>query len=383
MKLRSGKNLDDYDLKLEAQEAKLEQCVVNAHAEISKVWPKSKDVARLEPLESCILAHNYYRIWMPYKLGASNKLPPVKLMIMAESHSSTNSSIVGAPCSDALDESLHIGHLNLIHSLSYGESWLLSEEQLKRLPQGEQRAISGGTKQFWRSLSAVGGELDVDGRVGSDYLQGKNVTTEDLNAAFSHIEGAKKDDTEEVREERLAAKITLVHKLRERGILLVDTSPVPIYTGGGVVTRFNKKTGTPYKSRANKLPVPVYKKVIEVAWHLYAKHLIQHYRPENVLMFGINVEKAIGKSVIEEEVNSVGGLYLGATQHPSYNKIQGYKFTPSLIYLRDVGKAVANGKKAPLVPVLPTTAKKKKSGTKKKRKRKAVEKTAPLKKSRK
>ena len=72
-----------------------------------------------------LLAHRYYMLHVPAK---------VNLLVMAESHAATPLGVVGAPIvlGDNIPlplrkelEAGHIGHLNLVHSLSYGEPWML------------------------------------------------------------------------------------------------------------------------------------------------------------------------------------------------------------------------------------------------------------------
>jgi hypothetical protein len=130
-------------------------------------------------------------------------------------------------------------------------------------------------------------------------------------------------------------------------------SPVPIYASGGMKTCVNKNHGNPYKSRENKLPPKLYKEVINIAWNTYAKYLVTHYSPENVLIFGVGMEKAIGPHVISSHVAAQSGHYVGVIQHPSYNCIQGRFFALALRYLRSVAKAAVDGRiPAPPPPTL-------------------------------
>jgi hypothetical protein len=325
----------------------LEGRVEETHAAISRLWPTGGSVPPLESVDCCILAHRYYsNVWSP----PPTPYAPVKLMIIAESHASTPSSLVGAPFVDGSEamQALHLGHLNLVHCLSYGEAWMLPEECLQGLTPSSRRGVERGTRQFWRVLSALGGELDpTDGR---DPLE--EDTLEAISAAFAHIEGARKNEGIESRLRRLSAKIAIMEALQNRGILLIDVSPVPIYAGGSVEKFINKTTGHEYHSKTNKLPQATYKRVIQTAWTMYAKHLVNHYRPTNVLLFGLGVEAAIGERVIRSEVEKAGGAYLGAVQHPSYNCIQGRYFIPSLRALRRVGHAVTQHYRPTIVRVV-------------------------------
>lgn len=68
------------------------------------------------------------------------------------------------------------------------------------------------------------------------------------SAAFAHVEGARKKECVESKHRRLATKIAIMKALKKRGIMLVDVSPVPIYAGGNVEKRINKKTGSSYRT---------------------------------------------------------------------------------------------------------------------------------------
>jgi hypothetical protein len=328
----------------------LEDCVRTCHAQISEVWrpENNQGIPPLEPLDSCLLAHRYYDVWFP-----STEKIPVKLLLIAESHAATDASIVNGRCTENVshifrEEELHIGHLNLVHSLSYGESWLLGTDVMDKLPEKVRKSTSHGTRQFWRVLSALAGQLDETDVLERNFDFGCP-STQDLNEAFAHLEGSTVHD----QEQRVNSKIEIIFRLRRMGILLVDMSPVPIYASGGMKTCVNKNRGNPYQTRANKLPAKLYKEVINIAWNTYAKYLITHYSPENVLIFGVGMEKAIGPHVISSHVAAQSGHYVGVIQHPSYNCIQGRFFALALRYLRSVAKAAVDGRiPAPPPPTL-------------------------------
>jgi hypothetical protein len=296
---------------------------------------------------------------MPLPESLSASTPGIQLLIMAESHAATDPSIVGERIdftSEGSNQDLlncfNIGHLNLVHCLSYGEGWLLPEKEIGYLNSTSKRGIATGTKQFWRALAALSGEFDFNNDsttkkaklTEKDPLGNEDETLASFNSKFAHFEAQQKRDILS-GERRLAAKANIIQALRKRGILLVDVSPVPIYAGGGTETIINKTTGKPYTTKKNKLPMETYNKIIRAAWNNYAKYLLQRYRPKNVLLFGLNLEKAIGRPVIQKEIEAVNGTYLGARQHPSYNCIQGRKFIPSLRQFRDLGKLVAESDK--------------------------------------
>lgn len=314
--------------KKKAESEDLEARVVEAHQAIQKVWPSdSPNVAPLEPVDCCLLAHQYYSLWEPSPSSCHDR--PVNLLLMAESHAATAQSLVGAQINEKFKADVpHLGHLNVVHCLSYGESWLL-EQIPKNLSKSALRGILMGTRQFWKLLAALSGDLDVKDN-GYDPLQSE----ETFKSAFRHIEGTEP----QFREKRLQAKLSIREGLKKRGILLVDCSATPIYAGGGTKKYTNKKTGKEYTSRENKLPEKDVHKVIRAAWNCYSKYLLRRYRPREFLLLGLRIEKAIGKDAIQQEAVDCGSNYLGARHHPSWNKILGSKFLPKLREYRALGK---------------------------------------------
>ena len=253
------------------EEVSLQQRAVNAHASISEIWPTDNDkIAPLEDVECCKLADAYTESWAPPTAAAalSSSNNGVHLLVLAESHATTHRRLTGARIVDpALAQRVgHQGHLNVVHCLSYGESWMLEvkkeEETAAEAPVGSSSShekdemdatvLNGckrGTPQFWRVLAALAGIVDTDNENHKDPLEGAEQSVGRLRQIFAALEGA---DTAH-RESRVSAKLAVRQALMERGILLADVSPVPIYAGGGVVVRHNLQTGRPYTTKENKL----------------------------------------------------------------------------------------------------------------------------------
>jgi len=315
----------------------LNQCAVKAHAAVSKLWPTDSDtIAPLEGVECCTLANAHIEQW-----GPPNTNDRLNLLILAESHATTHANLVGQKPSSTFtilkSHHDHLGHLNLVHCLSYGESWMLPAKVFEGLSKTVQLGCKHGTPQFWRTLAALAGNLDF-GENADPLDKAESRTAEEYTAIFADIEGH--DPAK--RESRVQAKLNIRQELSQRGILLADVSPVPIYAGGGTIKRTNQKTGKIYTDKANKLPTQIKMAIIKTAFEMYAQFLVQRYRPHFVLVFGTSVEQAISETVLTALCAAHGGHYLGALQHPSYNQLQGRMLLPHLRLLRDLAHMVQN-----------------------------------------
>lgn len=325
-----------------SSEAKFQQTqqrrAAAAHAAAKKLWPTKKENPLIAPLEgslSCKLADKYIQSWEPGRVGKQ-----VNLLILAESHARTPSELLGKSCIDVDTANTvgHYGHLNIVHCITYGESWLMGEDAFKDSTTTAKIGCTSGTLQFWRLLAALSGHLDVR-EDGGDPLEGAEKTTAAMSKAFSSIEGTSKDSLAR-RNQRIQAKAVIKQQLMERGIQLADVSPEPLYAGGGNETRTNQTTGNRYTTKTNKLPKKTLEALLSAAFEKYAEYLIQRSKPKLVLVFGKTVEKAIGKDRLAQVVEKNGGHYLCAIQHPSYNCIRGRKFLPHLRMLRDLALKV-------------------------------------------
>ena len=285
--------------------------VTSLHAVMKELWPKKAGYPPIEPLSSCLLANRYYVHHAPEPSNTN-------LLILAESHASADPSIVGCSLKETgLEEvnPVHFGHLNLVHCLSYGEEWLLSNEKLDSLDKKLRRSIGAGTYKFWRLFSALSGDLDHDGNLENDPLADKNDTH--LSKLFLKIEKKNKNCIERVNE-----KTRILEKMKERGILMVDVSPVPIYIGGGgnTSTLVNKKTGNLYTSKTQSMTDPEKRRLLRAAWKHYASALIERIRPKYVLVLGCSVMGAISKESMADVVSNGKSTFLGHVFHPSSNE---------------------------------------------------------------
>ena len=307
-------------------EKDLEGYVVKAHEEMEKIWPKDKKtVPPMEPVNCCLLAHRHYCLWEP------PPTTPIRLLIMAESHAKTDQSIVNAPVAAPHYKANlpHCGHLNLVHCLSYGESWLLNQEKFQALSKTARLGTSRGTSQFWRMLAALSGDLDC--------CDDDDDTFDRLDDEFELKHNFVLLESKNISGElRLRAKLRVMADLKRRGILLVDCSATPFYCGGGTEKRISK-TGNPYTTPRFKFPSGDYKKLMKISWNEYSKYLLHYYKPEKFLVLGKAVVEALTVEEIEKEVALCGSNYLGYIKHPSCPGQMGKRFRESLRAFRAMG----------------------------------------------
>jgi hypothetical protein len=275
----------------------LEDRVRAAHCEISKIWPKKalkKDVCSVE---TALLAHRYYMHHLPKG--------PVQLLVLAESHAATDENIVGLKQTKIGEsQAIHLGHLNLVHCLSYGEPWILdSTEEIVE----QKNAVCRGTPQFWKLLSTLAGELE-----NCEFTE--NTSPAEL---FPHLVGGGLKE----RKNRLDAKARVFEKLKQRGVMFADVSPISIYTGGGKEMATNKTTGKEYWSYAKALGDKERKAILTTAWNEYAQHLVEHIRPRYLVILGKTTEKALGKKLLEKATKQLNIRLLPVLPSPSWNGV--------------------------------------------------------------
>lgn len=128
----------------------------------------------------------------------------VRVLFLAESHCDTPPQLLGKQLyltqfSDEMERSIcetippgiFHGHINLVHCLSYGESWLLNQDDVSKLSKAEQQSVSRGTDQFWRVMAIFAGDCDVH-----DLPSGKYdpLAEENYDMTFAHVIGSEKTD---------------------------------------------------------------------------------------------------------------------------------------------------------------------------------------------
>jgi hypothetical protein len=350
---------DNYEQKKKLLVSKAEE----TFGRLKEVWPKQNDTKPSLPGSSLysLLANEYY-LDSTHKMTmqSSETQHGIRILFLAESHGETPLPVLGKKiCLGQFHEPMQTdllemlppdechGHINLVHCLSYGESWLLNPDNFSKLSKGEQKSVSIRTNQFWRVLAVMAGDCDISSlptENGNNNYVYDPLLNENYDCSFKHVIGSESSDS--ARLSCLKHKIRILSKLRERGITLADVCPVPIYSGvGNSIKRTNKKTGKEYTDRARKLMDSEKVRIVKTCWEAYGQHLVEYYQPCVLVVLGIGVEKAIGCSTLHQCMNRLSGIYYGAMIHPSYNKCQGQNGLPPLRDIRDACTMACNKKR--------------------------------------
>ena len=278
---------------------------------LKALWPPHL-LHLLSSESSAAIAHQYYKDAIDRVLKQHGK---VRLLIIAESHARTNNSIVGAKIKDNLpgleDYHHHCGHLNLIHALSYGETQLLKGDH------NQEKAAKTGTPQFWKLFMALAGQFDVNEN-GEDPLE--SITVKLACQAIL--------DKDPVA--RIKNKLRIEQLLTERGIVLVDLSPVAFYLSSGSIKRINQTTGKVYTDRAARLSDLELSTLSRQAYDHYMRPLLEYAKPKTILMLGKGMAKRLGK-----ERTHLFGSDFDVMTHPSANQHQSEKMMDFLVSIRD------------------------------------------------
>jgi hypothetical protein len=308
--------------------ARLEVCAIKAHTEIAAIWPKEKTKTDVCDQKSAILANAHYVHGVPEGR--------VKLLVLAESHAKTDSSALGMALKvpvEGLDAS-SLRHINLVHCLSYGEHWLLGEDQADAVLK-KQKGIGSGTPEFWKVLSTLAGETDE-----------KDLETPaDLRKNFKHLQRgqkATKKNGESERHKRINNKMNVLNKVKARGIVFADISPTAIYVGGGTKLVRNRTTGIPYFTPNVTFPAKSKKAILRTAWDHYSRHIVEELRPDYLMILGVANYDAIGEAELLRVTKPIGTKLLPRVQHPSCSG-KSMKNKPQLYrQIRDAAKKASD-----------------------------------------
>jgi len=201
---------------------------------------KFENILEIEPF--CIVksVDDHRNFWKPKK---------VKVLLLAESHVYTSITeydnimrydrfpgLAGCPAN----------YVRLVYCLGYGE------KELVRL------TANSGTPQFWKIFASCVNQ--------NFYSESKKILLSKTPNFY----------------QRLNNKISLLEKLKEKGIWLVDASIVALYN--------NNIKPSPKKM----------KEIIEVSWEQHVSKIIQEIKPEKIIVIGIGVSK-----VLEDELNKI------------------------------------------------------------------------------
>ena len=311
-----------------------------------EIWPNNDNAPPLPSLESCVLAHRYQESWAPSMQGNDG----INLLVLGESHLSTDSSVLGKQIDSMEHPELKIpqlGHIHLVHCPSYGEITLLPKSFGDALSPSNRNTIKAGTWQFWRVLSVLSGFTDYDFE-----------TNTSLKTVFALLHKGKGTSLEK----RLAAKADILRRLRQRRIMFADVCPAPIAVGGGnSIKVLNKVSNTYYTTKKVALSDAQKSAIIRTAWIEYSSNLVRKYKPRYVLVLGRSVLSSIGDESFQECLANHGGLMLGAMYHPSCNQAKSETCSRVMMqYLRQVALAACHepGTEVPPFPRIDVTCQK-------------------------
>lgn len=282
--------------------------MTDVYDDICSVWPTRPGCPVMEPPAPSILAHKYYMSSM------SNSVPPnrLNLLLISESHSTTPSDFIGLHLSDEHQQlGPDFGHLNLVHCMSYGETWLLKDQ----LPSLSSSSADKGTLTFWKLLQSLVPHDDQQ----SSVCPFCTMVDSEILAADVFDSLYKTDNSDQQQYKRVNLKRSILDELNRHGIGLIDVCPVSLNCGGGKNTMnvANKTTGKLYHTRKVFLTPTEKKKLIHKSWQCYSSVLVRYFRPKYIIILGKAVIDGISHESLSEVCNKSGSMYLGHTHHPS------------------------------------------------------------------
>ena len=204
-----------------------------------EIKAKFENVLELEPFDVVKSVDDHRNFWRPEK---------VRVLLLAESHVYTPiTKYDNTMRYDGFQElnGCPINYVKLVYCLGYGE------RKLVNLP-------DRGTPQFWKIFVSC--------------------VSQNFDSEFKKI---RISDTPNFHQ-RLHNKISILEKLKEEGIWLVDASIVALYND-------------------NIKPSPkIMKGVIEISWEQYVSKVIHEVKPEKIIVIGKGVSK-----ILEDKLNKI------------------------------------------------------------------------------
>jgi len=200
---------------------------------------KFENILELEPFDVVKSVDNHRNFWRPER---------VKVLLLAESHVYTTITkhnnimrydgfpeLIGCPSN----------YVKLVYCLGYGE------RKLVNLP-------DRGTPQFWKIFASC--------------------VNQNFDSEFKKI---RISDTPNFHQ-RLRNKISILEKLKEQGIWLVDASIVALYND-------------------NIKPLEkIMEKIIKISWKQHVSKIIYEIKPDMIIVIGKGVSK-----ILEDELNKI------------------------------------------------------------------------------
>ena len=201
---------------------------------------KFEDFLEIEPFSIVKSVNDHRNFWKPNK---------VKILLLAESHVYTsNTEYDNTMQYDRFPELIAcpVNYVKLVYCLGYGEKYLVRLDG------------NTGTPQFWKIFASC---------INRDF--------------YSESEKILLSKTPNFYQ-RLNNKISLLEKLKENGVWLVDASIVALYND-------------------NIKPSPkIIKEIIEISWEQHVSKVIHEIKPEKIIVIGKGVSK-----ILEDELNKI------------------------------------------------------------------------------
>lgn len=191
---------------------------------------------RADSLDAVRIVDQHRRFWRPQR---------PKVILLAESHVFTHLEELrpmdgcGTPGFQGLPDT----YARFVYCLGYGENRFV----------GTNVSGNGGTPQFWKILWSCLHRVDQP-------------------TDFSPILVSRSEYSN-----RLATKRSLLEELRERGVWLVDASPVALYAPG----------------RVKPSPVQL-GQAIRLGWDRYVSSVIREAAPRSTVVIGSGVARSLG-----------------------------------------------------------------------------------------
>jgi len=259
-----------------------EDLLLKAHRAQQRLLPATD----CDAWEVVKMARSYYDFWRPAK-------GDIKAILLAESHSKTE---MDQMTSIRLDSSLcpqYIGprnYIKLVHCPVYGELKSIASREDKS---SKRKAISNdnrighrtdsGTSQFWTLLAAASR--------GVNYMP-KHVCDAGNRGKYTFASDVLKVGRLAV-EDRLEAKLSILKRLQDRGIWLIDVSVIGWYISQPQQYQRSRKTNEIHRMSKDRPKKSLKAASMILSFELFTKHIIREAAEEG----GLNLLVLIGKEL--------------------------------------------------------------------------------------